>query len=55
MQQESRLTGTGGARARLASRLLIAAFALALHSALAAAAPAVGAPLRNPRLESLQI
>lgn len=55
MQHTIKRSGVGGARANLAARLLMALLAFALLPAFAAGPTGGGAPLRNPRLESMQI
>ena len=55
MQQPAKRSSTGDARTGLATRLLLALFAFALHPAMAAGPSAGAAPLRNPQLESMQI
>ena len=55
MQCTLRLSRAGGASAAWMSRLLMALLALTLLPAFAAGPSGGGAPLRNPRLESMQI
>ena len=56
MQHTIKRSGAAGARTGLVSRLLMMTFlALALLPAVAAGPSGAGAPLRNPRLESMQV
>jgi len=55
MQHTIKRPGAAGAHSGLVSRLLMAFLALALLPAVAAGPSGGGAPLRNPRLESMQV